>query len=272
MERKTFEEIKNAISNYKYTSLNYSEYEKICDYDVVSKNKVILLYGYNKESKLYEFHWAANDIGALIEEINKLNKKGFITFVPEEWVEELKNNNFTMYAIWNEYYNYDYFKKKHLEISEEIEFLKEEECKQASELTLSCRNQSRGFTGQTEEWIKKWIVNKEPSAVNAGCKHNAVLIHRENGEIAGLVCVGVYGYNSPNGATLWIREIAVNPKYQNKGIGRQLLGQALYYGSKYDAKKSYLAADECNIHAINLYKKMGYIKKPEEREINMILE
>ena len=36
----------------------------------------------------------------------------------------------------------------------------ENEYKEVSEVTLSCRYQSRGFSGQSEEWIQQWVDNK----------------------------------------------------------------------------------------------------------------
>lgn len=175
-----------------------------------------------------------------------------------------------MYAAWNDYFNNDI--SKGVEYIETIENLKNCDCKEASEVTLSCRGQSRGFSGQTEEWMKQWIEGMESNAVTSGCKDNAVLVHRENNHIVGIICVAIYGHESEKGAILWVREIAVRPEYQRRGIAKKLLSQALFYGKCHGAKRAFLMADECNEHAIKLYESMGFVANKNEAQNDMILE
>ncbi|SHI96012.1 Acetyltransferase (GNAT) family protein [Clostridium amylolyticum] len=271
MKEEVFKNIKEQLKNYKFSSLKYTEYEDILDYDVICKDKeIILIFGYNKEAKLEEFHWVANSAFSLLQEISKLNKKGLITFIPEEWINEFKDNNFHMYAVWNDYFNNDI--SKSFECEEAMEFLEECHCKEASEVTLSCRDQSRGFSGQTEEWMKQWIQGVEPSLTSSDCKGSAILLHREDGNIAGIVCVTTYAHDSEKGAILWVREIAVRPEYQRRGIAKKLLTQALSYGKSHGAKRAFLMADECNDHAINLYNNMGFVANKDETQNDMILK
>ena len=145
-------------------------------------------------------------------------------------------------------------------------FLKITECKEASEVTMACRGKSRGFTGQTPLWIKAWLTQEDDSI-----KNQAILIHRnDSNEIVGIVCVGTYGHESEKGAIAWLREVAVLPEYQNQGIGRKLIKQALYYCKKFGAKRAFLAVDECNNNAIYLYKSFGFKPSEEESQIDMV--
>jgi len=131
---------------------------------------------------------------------------------------------------------------------------------------MSCCGKSRGFTGQTPHWVKSWIAREDDSIQN-----QAILIHRnDSNDIVGIVCVGTYGHESENGAIVWIREVAIMPEYQNQGIGRKLLKQALSCGKKYGAKKAFLAVDECNTSAIHLYKSFGFKPSEEDSQIDMI--
>lgn len=271
IEEHVFKDIKQQLKEYKYYSLEYTEHKSICDYDVICNTKqIILLFGYNQEAELYEFHWASNNASILLEEIKKSNKKGLITFIPTEWIDEFKNNDFHMYAVWNDYFNNDI--SKSFECIDSMELLKSHDCKEASEVTLSCRNQSRGFSGQSETWMKQWIEDSESNAASIGSKDSAVIVHREHNHISGVVCVTIYGHESEKGAVLWVREIAVRPEYQRRGIAKKLLNQALSYGKYYGAKRAFLMADECNEGAIKLYESMGFVANKNEAENDMILE
>lgn len=271
VKEETFVNIKEQLKNYEYYSMHYTEYDDIQNYDVICCNEqIILLYGYNGEIGLYEFHWAANNVAFLLEEIKKLNKKGLITFIPKEWINEFKNNNFDMYAVWNDYFNNDI--SKHSKHIEPIEILSGCDCKEASEVTLSCINQSRGFSGQTETWMKQWIEGSEINAAALGSKDNAVLIHRDNNLIVGVACIAIYGHESEKGTTLWVREIAVRPEYQGRGIAKKLLNQTLSYGESHGAKRAFLMADELNGYAIRLYEKVGFTANKDEASNDMILK
>jgi len=269
MKKNVFNNIKEQLKDYKYSSMKYTEYEEISDYDVLYSNeKLILTFGFNVEAGLHEFHWATNSASILLKEVNKSNEKALITFIPTEWIEEFRKNAFHIYAIWNAYFQNDI--SKSLDQVNSMEFLKEYDCKEASEVTLSCRGQSRGFSGQTEEWMKQWFKVTEPNAVSLDGKDSAVLVHRENDKITGIICVTIYGHGESDGAVLWVREIAVLPEYQRRGIAKALLNQALSYGKSKGAKRAFLMADECNKHAIKLYESVGFIANKGEAQNDMI--
>lgn len=264
MNKEKFENIKERLKNFKYNSLEYMEISNVSGYKArVDNNDLLLLHGFNKENNITECHWAANESNELLKEIQKIEGDVLITFVPPEWVEEFKRMNYTTNAIWNDYLNNDI--EKNIRAKDELEFLKKEECLLASNITLECKNQSRGFSGQSEEWMKQWLDGAKP-----GIKDSNVIVHRVDEQIVGIICVATYGHDYKKGTIVWIREVAVLPKYQNRGIATKLFNQALHYGLDCGATRGFLAADENNINAIKLYEKFGFAGDSNEAQIDMI--
>lgn len=260
MKKEEFEKIENSLENYQHTSLMYTEYEDVKDYEIVIQTSdVIVLCGYDTEAKEKEYHWAANAAKDVVQLITE--PECMITFVPKEWVAEFEQAGFVIRNAWHDYFIRGLEK---IEKSFEMpEFLQEKDCAEASELTMTCRGKSRGFTGQTTEWFEKWMSQEGDEA-----RERAVFVKRNaSGEIVGLVCTGVYG--EPDETIVWIREVAVRPDYQNKGIGRTLITQALNYGKEHGAVKAFLAADEQNSGAIHLYESLGFVASCEESQIDM---
>jgi GNAT superfamily N-acetyltransferase len=269
LNQEAYNSIKKQLKSYRYHSLDYTEYEEISEYNVLCNDgDVILIAGFDEEAGMHRFHWAANGVTNLLNELNKTKGDALITFIPEEWIDEFKKSDFDIYAIWNDYFNNDI--SEFAESAMAIELLEEEDCREASEVTLSCKGQSRGFTGQSEEWMKLWKTGMEPNAVMSGAKDSAVLVHRENDKIIGVVCVTIYGHSRETGAVLWVRELAVRPEFHRKGIAKMLLKQALFYGKNHGAKRGFLMADECNVHAAKLYESLGFDANKNEAEIDMI--
>ena len=116
--------------------------------------------------------------------------------------------------------------------------------------------------------MSDWIGGKD-EAVKGG----AVLTEKaEDGKIVGIVCTGTYAHDSEKGPVSWIREAAVVPSYQNRGIARKLILQALAYGKRNGATRAFLAADEENRNAIRLYTSIGFLPGGDESQIDMIRE
>ena len=259
-----FSELKNKLQQFCFTSLKYTSYEEISDYEIlINDNRAIIIYGYNSEGKRYEYHWACNNEEDLLKQLQKRNDNELITFVPKNWVEFVKNIEFDVYAIWNDYFAYNLEEYANYE---EPKYINHSNYKEASKVTLSCIGQSRGFTGQSEEWMKAWIENSEPASPDYAS--DCVAIAEIKHEVIGVVCIGIYG--SGDKTTLWVREIAVKPEFQGRGIARKLIGQAFAYGLKHGAKKAFLMADECNDNAIQLYRSMGFKASDDEGQIDMI--
>lgn len=266
MNKEDFIRIKQDLSNFRYTSLNYADYDGISEYKILHQDKkLILIYGYNVEAKKNQYHWAGNTAEDLLKAIDNSERNILLTFIPHEWVEDFKKTGFEVFAIWNDYFKTDL---SDVECNDKPKYLTEDECEEASQVTLSCRGQSRGFTGQTTEWMKLWIKGAE-AATNGDVNNCAVLIHKDNGKITGVVCTGTYAHDSSKGPIVWIREAAVRPDFQRHGIARKLIRQALAYGKKHGATRAFLAADECNEHAIHLYESLGFRSDKDSSEIDM---
>lgn len=268
MIEKDLYEILSKKDTFKYSSMNYIEYKDIENYEVkLEDDNIILLYGFNHEAKIDEYHWATNKMEYLTEYLH--NKKDFlITFIPHEWIRDLEKEGFVIRNAWHDYFMYNL---DNIKISNDYDFLTIDHCNEASQVTIMCKNQSRGFTGQTTEWMQEWIKNDKVLEDDTDIRNKAVLLERNaNNEIIGIICVATYDHQSEKGPIVWIREIAVNPLFQNKGIGRRLIMKALSYGKEHNATRAFLAADENNDSAIHLYKSIGFLPSDDESQIDML--
>lgn len=263
-----FTRIQLTLCSYAFSSMKYLEYDDVSNYDIeIEQDDIIILFGFNREADCYEYHWAANNSESLLHQIN-LNKNFLIPFIPHEWVKLLEQSGLKVRSAWQ-----DYFMKniEPIESDNPIDFLSMDECLEASDVTMACKGQSRGFTGQTADWVCEWLTGSQDSDSDTGVRNNAILVERTtNNEIAGIVCTGTYAHNSEKGAIVWIREVAVKPEFQNKGIARKLILQAITYGKAKGATRAFLAADECNTGALHLYTSIGFVTGEDESQIDMI--
>ena len=246
--------------------MQYIDFEDLAGYQFETANDdIILLLGYDNEAKYWQYHWAANSAEKLIPLLT-CPEPFLLTFVPNEWVPELESAGLKVRNKWHDYFRANLEDIEHIS-DDKLDFLSMDEVDEASALTMQCRGQTRGFTGQTAEWFQQYLQGNED------LKDPAVLVHRmPDDEIAGLVCTGTYGHESKDGAVVWIREVAVKPEYQGQGIGRRLVSQALQYGKRCGASRAFLAVDEENLGAIHLYESLGFLASKEAGEINMVKE
>jgi GNAT superfamily N-acetyltransferase len=265
MTLEEFELLKVKAGSYRYHSFEYLDYESVADYKIIQADEVLLLiYGRNQENGIDAAYWAADDVRILAEGVKCLGSETLINFIPGEWKEYLSEQGFSDYAMYREYWIDDIESVLSLPT---YSLLEEQEYEQASRVTKSVKNQSRGFHGESTEWIGNWIKGENTNMDDiTDCN---IIVHRENGQVAGVACVGIYGHDSKKGAVLWLRELAVLQKLQGKGIGRQLIMQSIGYGKSKGAKRAFLMADDCNINALGLYKSTGFIPN-DEIEINMV--
>ena len=266
MNKVEFDKIKDDAKKFKYSAFEYTDYDDVKNYELqFDKKEVVLLFGYNREAKIYEYIWAANHADILIDSL-KHKEEYILSFIPKEWIINLENAGLRIRNAWHDYY-LDDLDKKDIKTTSAYNFLKSTETDEASNITLQCKDLSRGFTGQTPEWFNEWLNEKD-------IKYTAVLVERtsdtSDDKISGLVCVGLYGHESDSGPITWIREAAVSPEHQKKGIGRKLITQALKYGIEKGAKKAFLAVDEDNKNAIRLYTSLGFKPGSDDSEITMI--
>lgn len=254
ISEKDFDNIKTAACKCRYSSLEYAEFDECRDADVVCHDDHLIILCDRSKTPCFVY-FAADDFNLVIEQIKKIGGPLRINFVPHEHAQMLFDIGFETWGEYNDYFN------KELKTAPigscryiDIEFLQPGECQAASIVSKKCEGQSRGFGSETAEWFSEWV------------SENSVIIVRENGEIAGFCCVALYS----EGTTLWIREIAVNPKYQGKGYGKRLMEQAICYGIEKGAVKGFLAVDTMNVHAIHLYEKYGFAAGGSVGELQMI--
>ncbi len=269
MQQLEFKDVKNKLKNFKFNSLEYYGYEQVENYEIaINTENVIIAIGYNKEYEIKEFHWAANNWPDITEIVQSESESVLVTFIPEEWKERFIKAGFKEYAVYREYWIEDIQKSNFQVCSYSV--LNESEICAASKVTRSCQGQSRGFHGESPEWVESWMNGTEDGLSNA--TDSTILASRENNEVNGIVCVAIYGHERKNGPILWIREIAVRPEEQGQGIGRKLLEQALSYGIEHGAKRAFLMADECNMNAKQLYQDIGFTPSVDEVQIDMVYE
>lgn len=269
MKLEEFIRLKEKAKSFQFNSFEYLDYESVINYEIIKETEtLILIYGIDPDEGQNKVHWASNQVNVLVEEIKTLGKDILVSFIPSEWKEYFTSQGFHDYAIFREYWIAD-LNQIEDRTGSDYTLLTEKDCKAASEVTTSCRGQSRGFHGESESWIKEWISGNETGAKESGCKFCNILIHKINEELVGVACVAIYGFEGERGAILWLREIAVRPEYQGKGIGRKLIQQAIQYGKERGAKRAFLMADDCNQNAISLYKSEGFAPN-DDVEINMI--
>ncbi|HML46276.1 MAG TPA: GNAT family N-acetyltransferase [Clostridia bacterium] len=271
MRKSEFVSTKELLPSFKHTSLDHVVYESVEQYQTLQNDPhAIFLYGENKEAEVHEIHFAVNDVQLLIDQIKSLPSTTLVTMIPPEHKSTFIRQGFAIYGELQDYW-IDPLGAQMADISD-ICFLEKREYAVASEVTKSVKGQSREFHGESEEWVEAWVNGEEPNAKDCGSTDCNVIVHRNHGAVVGVVCVAIYGHHSSKGAVLWIREIAVRPEAQGRGIGRKLLDQALRYGISKGAKRAFLMADNCNHNAIKLYTDAGFVGKYDGAQVDMIYE
>lgn len=264
------EELLDKYSNFQYTALRYVDVEEleeakvyICEEDKLFIYKIL-------EDKV-RIYWTAYSKGAMLDGINRTiefmnnkkfeNKKLYIEFVPPEFEKDLEVVGFNNIGEFRDYWNRDInalnFKDRTSAIK--IRKLKIEEYEKAAGITRSCKGYSRGFTGETNEFVKEWM-ERENSFIFGAFKDE---------KMVAVAFINFYGFESEKGTVLWLRELAVEPSYHNKGIGDELLKTVIKFGQEFGAKRGFLACDKENYNAIKLYEKLGYEVNENECQINM---
>lgn len=263
------ESILNKAKQFKYNSLEYVDEEEIYDSKVCIHEEDCIIFFKELENKIKLF-WAVNTKEAFFRGLKAVEdfmvenmidiEKLYIEFIPEDFLEEMYGEGYKIYSEYVDFWNYDINKLKICQRENTyIRVLKDTEYDSASDVTKSCRGNSRGFEGETGEWIKEWHESDD----------SQVLVAKSDGVVVGICCVGLYGFQSENGIVLWIREIAVRPQYQKQGIGRLLLENAILWGQENNAKRSFLSCDAENYNAVRLYQSFDYKRKDERGQINM---
>lgn len=84
--------------------MEYIDYGEVSGYEIEVENEnITMIYGYNREAKINEYHWATSKVECLIEYLK--DKKDFlITFIPNEWVITLEKVGFVIRNAWHDYF------------------------------------------------------------------------------------------------------------------------------------------------------------------------
>lgn len=262
------QEILKRCKSMKYTSFTYLDIEDIkdCERLIQNENTVILLL--NEGGKV-TLHWAGEDIHeiieALVEAVDKLSRiyksarEVFIEFIPEEMVEELNTIGFNIYVQYAGFWasNID-FNQMNDEVH--IRAIKGCEYDKCAEITKACVGMSRGFFGENCEGIRTWNEKED----------NTVLAAYYEDIMVGMIMLQIYAKDSQKGPCLFLREIAVDPRYNSKGIGRSLISKGFQWGREKGAVRSFLHCDVDNNRAIKIYNDFGYKREDGPCEIRMI--
>jgi len=109
-----------------------------------------------------------NGTAMLLSGNTEVNRPLIISGVPITW-----HNDFITHGF-NEYCQYhDYFIETLTVLGTEYDnpdYLNENECVDASKLTIACRGQSRGFESETPEWFSLWLCGQEKGQLDCGCQ------------------------------------------------------------------------------------------------------
>jgi predicted N-acetyltransferase YhbS len=277
------EKILESLEKYKYNSLQYVALEDIADAKICMNTEDNLflyqksncskeLYWTSKSKENIQLHWAAQSKKSFFEGLNKTinhirqteleTEMLYIEFIPEEFLNELADGGFKIASEWVDFWKRDLNLatielRKHLSIRP----LEKNEIQAVSKVTRSCAEYSRGFTGESEEVMKEWFEKE----------NSCLLVAELDGNIVGVGYFVLYGFDSEKGTVLWVRELAVDPAYQSKGIGRELISHGILWGRNNGAKRSFLACDAENYNAIKLYESLEYSRNNERGQINMEL-
>lgn len=214
-------------------------------------------------------HWGAacaeELVNALQDAIRLTGRKEarvYMEWVPDSFLPALQAIGFEEHSHWRDFWIRELDRASSDRI--ELEGIREagpQDFAAASVVTRECRLQSRGFEGEDEAFFHEWVA--EPPST--------VLVAELNGQVVGMACLRVYGFGHEKGPVCWLRELAVSPEFQGRGIGRALVLAGLEWGKSCGARRSFLATDRLNEQAIRLYTSIGYrLNDDDPGQRNMI--
>ena len=144
MTESTFETIFEEAKKYKYSSMNYIDFDDCRNAIVLHNNDdLILLRDDSAKNMLY---FAANDFSPLAKIIASMPGKMRLHFVPKEFAKELSEIGFTPWAEFIDLWNTDLVKtSESFNDEHEVEYLDKDKCEEIVTVTKKCSLQSRGF-------------------------------------------------------------------------------------------------------------------------------
>lgn len=265
------EEIFKRAQRLKYTSFEYINLEDILDAEkefIIAELEEIFLF--KLEDKQCHIYWATetkegffNNLSRMLHFVNIRNKgidTIYMEFIPQEFVIDIEGLGFKVVSEFVDYWIDDLNGiKVKLKQQHEVRNIRPTEYESAGKVTTACKNYSRGFRGETCDFVKEWNESDD----------SCILVSELNNEIAGVCFLNIYGFTSDKGPILWLRELAVAPQYHQNGIAHSLIAEALQWGQANGAKRSFLACDTENVKAIKIYEDFGYKRKDGQGQINV---
>lgn len=251
---------------FKLSSMQHLDAEALGSFSIVEDDDAALIIQsrFNRRTLL---HWAVNDVRVLVSNLKSLLKTGSIQegteieFVPEDCIEALERMGFSALSEWVDYWRSP-LEPVDIEVPEGLVIRRAaaDEYAGAAEITQACRGLSRGYLGETPDWIKEWDQRA----------HSMVYIALMGDIPVGLCCASIYGFDRIDGPTMWLRELAVDPLYHRRKIGLSLMVKAMEWGASQGAARSFLACDAENRMGIRLYEGLGYRRASQRGQINMV--
>lgn len=215
--------------------------------------------------------WAANTeedlMNGLAETIRRLTSQYrsyhlFLEHIPVEFLPALEMTGYLVVSEWVDFWIDDIRELEwELACDATIRPVRPEEYRIVADVTQSCRGLSREFYGESDAAaVKEWDDDHDTE----------IFVAEVAGEIIGACFMAHYGFDHPKGSVAWLRELAVDPRYQQQGIGWALAVSGLQWGKSRGAKRSFLATDVENEPAIRLYQALGYRQKEGRGQINVV--
>jgi GNAT superfamily N-acetyltransferase len=243
---------------FRHGSVRYTDFDRVREVFLLAcSEEGVFFTGFNEAGGKQTLFWGANRIEPLQRWVSQIEGGCLVAFIPPEWRATLAESGLQEFAEYQEFWAWDLTGPDCDPATVEAK-----DYPRAQEITLKCRGQSRGFAGETLEWIQAWAENcsGEDSVEETG-----LLGEYAGGTLAGIACVGLYG----DPKTLWLREIAVDPERQGQGAGRRLVEKAYAWGRRKGAARAFLMADILNDAAVHIYEKMGF-EPGKDTQIDMI--
>lgn len=226
-----------------------------------------VLFGESNEKGL-EIHWAADSIEDLLAGVQQVMaeqsrplQRVYLEFIPPAWEPAMLAAGFSVVSEWVDAFltGLDQMSLRpsgRVPITE----LSKSDIQLVAQITQSCTGYSREFRGETAQQVRDWLQD-EP--VSSG------FIAWLGERAIGAVLTSMYGFDSPKGSVCFLRELAVSPLFQRRGVGKELCLAAFAWGKQQGATRSFLHVDICNEPAISLYEKLGFELVPGRGQINM---
>lgn len=246
--------MKNRAEAFRHQSFSYYEFEDLQDAEKLRDDEqLILLSSAGKGSR--QLLWAAADPDVIVQAARELDEAVALSFVPDGFIAALTAAGFSIYAEYDDYFNEDIAATCTgfgLNESSKVYMTQSTNQRLLQGLVEISSGPSRGFDAEPTEWYRDWL------------KENSILVVSEENRPVGYCCVGRYA------DVVWVRRLAVDTGYQGRGLGRELLGQALLYGLQNGAKRGFLHVDRSNKTAISLYGNFGFAARDGSGERIMI--